>query len=71
MVEGVLQMVPHDNHNMLRCLRKAVEAVVGAALAVPKFTTARNKELGPEWLGISLPYPPLQGGDYLVEGRLL
>jgi hypothetical protein len=37
LVEGVLQIVPHDNHNLLRRLRVGVEAVVGVAASDPKF----------------------------------
>ena len=34
---GVLQVVPHDNHNLLRRLRAGVEALVAVAAAHPKF----------------------------------
>lgn len=36
-LDGKLQIVPHDNHNLLRRLRASVEALVDAAAADPKF----------------------------------
>ncbi len=36
-LEGKLQIVPHDNHNLLRRLRAGVEALVDTATADPKF----------------------------------
>jgi hypothetical protein len=37
LIGGVLQIVPHDNHNLLRRLRVGVEEVVGVSAADPKF----------------------------------
>jgi hypothetical protein len=36
LMQGVLQIVPHDNHNLLRRLRIGVEAVVAVAAADPE-----------------------------------
>src|SRR5262245_13355106 len=36
-LDGVLQIVPDDNHNLLRRLRNGVEALVAVAAADPKF----------------------------------
>jgi hypothetical protein len=36
-LDGKLQIVPHDNHNLLRRLRASVEAIVDAAAADSKF----------------------------------
>jgi hypothetical protein len=37
LLDGVLQIVPDDNHNLLRRLRNGVEALVAVAAADPKF----------------------------------
>jgi hypothetical protein len=37
-LNGKLQIVPHDNHNLLRRLRTGVEALVDAATADPRFS---------------------------------
>jgi hypothetical protein len=37
LVDGVLQIVPHHNHNMLRRLRAGVDALVAVAASDPKF----------------------------------
>ena len=36
-VEGKLQIVPHDNHDLLRRLRAGVEELVDTATADPNF----------------------------------
>lgn len=36
-LEGKLQIVPHDNHNLLRRLRGGVEAIIAAVAADPRF----------------------------------
>ncbi|HTU19459.1 MAG TPA: hypothetical protein VMG10_15470 [Gemmataceae bacterium] len=36
-LDGKLQIVPHDNHNLLRLLRTGVEALVDATAADPRF----------------------------------
>jgi hypothetical protein len=37
LMEGVLRIVPHDNHNLLRRLRAGVDALITAAVAHPRF----------------------------------
>jgi hypothetical protein len=41
-IEGVLQIVPDDNHKLLRRLRAGVDAVVAAAAAHPKFVAPQG-----------------------------
>lgn len=43
-LEGVLQIFPDDNHNMLRRLRQSVEALVAVVLTDPNFTAPLSKE---------------------------
>ena len=37
-LKGKLQIVPKDNHNLLRRLRTGIEAVIVVAAADPKFS---------------------------------
>lgn len=42
-LDGKLQIVPQDNHNLLRHLRAGVEAVVAVAAADPKFSRSQDE----------------------------
>lgn len=42
LIKGVLQIVPHDNHNLLRRLRAGVERLVAVAASMPRFAAPRS-----------------------------
>jgi hypothetical protein len=37
LMDGVLQIVPHDNHHLLQRLRSAVESLLATAANLPAF----------------------------------